>query len=216
MYCEFGVCLAGNLLLKFARAPHSTIQRSAPRFILRTRLPTQNSPPLPRGTDSRHAGLHTASSQGHGREAPARIRPRRRGPPQHHTVSAPRGSLGNGGVVKGADLLSKRGARSGEVSLGRSTRRSPRSGATAAGWTEHVHRLAHRPPSDAFNVPGHARYGRATHIPNLLLQSSMPSRVHSPFSHNVRSVTKWTIFVKNALDSTPLSPLVNTTLLIDR
>ena len=119
-------------------------------------------------------------------------------------------------MVKGADLLSKRGARSGEVSLGRSTRRSPRSGATAAGWTEHVHRLAHRPPSDAFNVPGHARYGRATHIPNLLLQSSMPSRVHSPFSHNVRSVTKWTIFVKNALDSTPLSPLVNTTLLIDR
>ena len=33
VYCEFGVCLAGKFAIQnFARAPHSTIQRSAPRF----------------------------------------------------------------------------------------------------------------------------------------------------------------------------------------
>ena len=90
VYCEFGVCLAGNLLLKFARAPHSTIQRSAPRFILRTRLPTQNSPPLPRGTDSRHAGLHTARPRASaGRRRPASGRGGV-GPP-NTTPSPPRG-----------------------------------------------------------------------------------------------------------------------------
>ena len=217
VYCEFGVCLAGKFAIQnFARAPHSTIQRSAPRFTNSTAyalsklqnlrpsheeriVGTLASIPLVLGPLPVGAGPHQAEAAW---------------APQHHTVSAPRGSLGNGGVAGGAPTLRLKGARSGEVSLDGSTRRSPRSGAAAAvgrntptGW------LAGLPGSCSTSLD---KQGLATYRTGMAPRRSLPSRVQYPRSQSTLLVTKWTIFTMNVRGTLPSTPLVNTTSLMDK